>query len=253
MQCFCDGSARHNFTVGREAPPFASSGNDVGPAWWQPQCRMSYYEYYDRETHSYGGCLVGRPLRTVRAWDFASVSAMACDACTADSRCSGWRTVDNVTATLYTGRLRQSDERCIGGEKWVSPWGSSWGSAGDLGGFWFSTPQQGMCADGAPLGTGGCTWRVVEATYRNASCVDKRVDAAIEDYGSRCFETCAKPLNRTGDCYLACYKNALLGDASYNLSAVPHAQLISHWEAGFEEGGCPAVTPAPCRGEQCGP
>ena len=36
-----------------------------------------------------------------------------------------------------------------------------------------------MCAAGRRLGEGGCSWRVVEATYRNASCVDGLVDSAV--------------------------------------------------------------------------
>jgi hypothetical protein len=61
MQCFCDGTGRHNITVGREVPP-GGNDYDVGPAYWQPQCRLSYYEYYDPLTKHYGGCLQGAQL-----------------------------------------------------------------------------------------------------------------------------------------------------------------------------------------------
>ena len=99
----------------------------------------------------------------------------------------------------------------------------------------------------------GSTWRVVEATYRNASCVDKRVDAAVEAYGTPCFATCPHPLNRTSTCYLDCYKNTLLGDAEYNITAMPPHRIVDPWVAGFGVAeGCPEITPAPCRGEQCG-
>lgn len=33
-----------------------------------------------------------------------------------------------------------------------------------VGGDWFSTPAMGECADGAPLGTNGCTWKVHQTT-----------------------------------------------------------------------------------------
>ena len=84
----------------------------------------------------------------------------------------------------------------------------------------YSTPISAECKNGAPLGADGCAWRVLTATYRNASCVDGRVDSAVEAYNTACFGHCAQPLNRTSDCYLNCYKNALLGDASLNLTAM---------------------------------
>ena len=61
---------------------------------------------------------------------------------------------------------------------------------------------------------------------------------------------------RTSDCNLDCYKNTLLGDAALNLTAMPHALIVSSWQAGFDDeaaGGCPEVQPAPCEGPQCGP
>ena len=144
-------------------------------------------------------------------------------------------------------------EACIGGVKYVSSWGgSSWGQAGDLGGSWYSTPLTAECAAGQPLGEGGCSWRVVEATYRNASCVDGLVDRAVERRGAVCFGACKQPLNRTGDCYLDCYKNTLLGDAVYNLSAMGREEIVAPWEGGFAPGGCPTVQPAACEGPQCG-
>ena len=66
--------------------------------------------------------LAGRTLRTVSAWDFASVSAKACDECDNDQKCTGWRTIDNRSATLLTGPIERSHDKCIGGEKWVDPW-----------------------------------------------------------------------------------------------------------------------------------
>ena len=58
----------------------------------------------------------------------------------------------------------------------------------------------------------------------------------MERRGAACFGTCTQPLNRTGDCYLDCYKNTLLGDAVYNLSAMGRAELVAPWEGGFAPG-----------------
>lgn len=253
FDCWCDGTARHNQTVGREAPPFHGGGSP-GPAWWVPQCRLGFYEASTPLREQPVRCVKGKALRTVQGWDFPSVTAAACDACTLDTRCNGWRTNDNRTATLLSGRVRPSrGEACIGGVKYVSSWGgSSWGQAGDLGGSWYSTPLTAECAAGQPLGAGGCSWRVVEATYRNASCVDSLVDRAVERRGAVCLGACKQPLNRTGDCYLDCYKNTLLGDAVYNLSAMGREEIVAPWEGGFAPGGCPAVQPSACEGPQCG-
>ena len=76
-----------------------------------------------------------------------------------DSACSGWRTDDNKTATLLTGHISASSDDCVGGKKHFSHHGgagTNWGSAGDLGGFWYSTPITAGCKNGAPLGTDGC-------------------------------------------------------------------------------------------------
>jgi len=253
MMCTCDGTRRHERTVGRELPPFAA-GRRVGPAAWPPQCNLAYYAG-DRHHPGVNECLDGAVLANVSGWDFMATSAAACDACTADARCTGWRTADNLTAELLTGPLAPTKAKaCIAGNKYHSRHGGgvSWGTAGSLGGFWFSTPISAECAAGAPLGTDGCAWRVVASTYRNASCVDGRVDAAVEVYGKACFESCAQPLNHTSSCYLRCYKNTLLGDPALNLTAMPHEKIVAPWKGGFDVGGCPEVTPAPCEGPQCG-
>ena len=42
MTCHCDGTSRHNKTVGRELTPFGTGGDDdLGPAYWPPQCRWA--------------------------------------------------------------------------------------------------------------------------------------------------------------------------------------------------------------------
>ena len=117
-QCHCDGTARHNKTVGREKMPYSSNGNDLGPDYWVilaavvalaavvtlagqvPQCKLSYYEYYDAKSKQYGGCLDGDGYKTVRGWDLDSTLATACDNCDSEPQCTGWRTLDNLTGQL---------------------------------------------------------------------------------------------------------------------------------------------------------
>jgi len=249
VSCWCDGTGRHNKTVGREAEPFGRTYY-VGPRWWPPQCSL---EYFSKNGTS---CVSGVPYRKVEGWSFESTAAKACDACSQDASCEGWATDDNHTAMLFRGPVNAtSAPGCIGGSKYHSRWHGGWGNAGDVGGSWYSTPVTAECAPGASLGTNGCSWRVLSVKYRNATCIDKRVDSAVEKQGSACFSTCPQPLNETADCYLQCYRNTLLGDAGYNITKMSNNMIVTPWETGFnkpENGGCPTVMPEPCKGPQCG-
>lgn len=124
----------------------------------------------------------------------------------------------------------------------------SWRS---LGGYWYSTPMISECPEGAPLGTNGCTWRIVKSIYRNASCVNGKLNDAVEKYGAACFDKCSKPLNRTGDCYLDCYKDVLQGNNS--IPRMSDKQILDPWRNAFDHGGCPTAHPSPCEGKQCEP
>ena len=103
--------------------------------------------------------------------------------------------------------------------------------------------------NGAPLGTNGCTWRLLETRkYVNATCVDLKADLAVEIHGKRCFDRCPQPLNRNTDCYLDCYRNTLMGDPYQNLTAIEPEKMIVPWKRAFEkddpsEGGCPPIRP----------
>lgn len=84
--------------------------------------------------------------------------------------------------------------------------------------------------------------------YVNATCVDAYADAAVESHGKSCFDKCPHPLNKATDCYLDCYRNTLMGDASQNLTALEPAKMIEPWEHAFVEddpknGGCPPIKP----------
>ena len=115
--------------------------------------------------------------------------------------------------------------------------------------MWYSTTKDGQCPEGAPLGTNGCSWRLVEEVkYANATCVDSKADEAIEAHGKTCFDKCPRPLNKATDCYLNCYRNTLMGDAAQNLTAVDAQAVIAPWKNAFAEddpskGGCPPVKP----------
>jgi hypothetical protein len=119
-----------------------------------------------------------------------------------------------------------------------------------FGGHWYSTLKAGMCPTGAALGTNGCTWREISSLYKNATCVNTKVDASVEKYGKNCFSGCSQPLNRTSDCYLGCYERAV--------GKMPAQDVVGPWLKAFEkedpsEGGCAIITPLPCKGEMCDP
>ena len=70
------------------------------------------------------------------------------------------------------------------------------GGIGAAGGNWFSHPINGKCKDGEPVGTNGCTWRVIERNQIiNASCMYSHIDAAVEAKAPSCFQACPQPTN----------------------------------------------------------
>lgn len=151
-------------------------------------------------------------------------------------------------------------ERTVGVEFRKGASGVSTFPTGNLGGLWYSTPIAGECALGAPVGTNGCTWRVVkDVKYANASCVDGKISASVEKYGAKCFDSChsaGQPLNRTSDCYFECYRHVLKGDAGFK--TIPNELIVGPWSDAFKyddpsEGGCPYEAPQPCKGNQCDP
>lgn len=243
--CWCDGTRRHEKTVGREPMPFAHSYTP-GPKWWPAVCSMDYAQLKT------SACVAGKVYKQVRGWSFESTAAMACDACSKDVHCTGWATTDNRTAELFLGKLTPSGDACLGGAKYESKY--HFGTIGQVGGLWYTTPVAGECAQGKPLGTDGCSWRMVSYQYKNASCVDKLVDGEVEAHGKACFNTCMQPLNRTSNCYLHCYRNTMIGDPSYNISAMKDDQIVKSFERGFADDRlCALVQPAHCSGPQCGP
>ena len=265
FNCWCDRTAR---TVGRVEAPGATGIHSNMPPGYPPQCAGGFAPMGNATGQGQAACIDGgagvAPARVIGpAWSFESAASMGCQACFDDPSCTGWRSLDNVTVELFHTPLRNVSapggaSSCVGGARHRSHYGgSNWyglvrmGGCGEHGctNIWYSTPETAECAPGAPLGTDGCAWRLIETKqYVNATCVDKQADAAVEVHGKRCFDTCPQPLNRATDCYLDCYRNTLMGDAAQNLSAVDPDAMIAGWKTAFSEndpakGGCPPVKP----------
>ena len=118
-----------------------------------------------------------------------------------------------------------------------------------LEGSWISTPAAGECATGLRPGDGrsNCTWRAVATeTVVNYTCANSRVGAAVIGANPACFAPCPDgrspfPRNAT-DCWLRCYFNTLLGNATYGLPGMNKSDVVAPFERAFapeEQGGCP--------------
>lgn len=165
VMCFCE---RANKTVGRESRGW-NHGHGVGGL--PPQCGYDMQRLVSR-------CVDGTLQQAVSAklGGAKAVEELLCEACGVEPSCTGW-TVDSLT----TGRtfsnktaLKNATKTasCISAVRTRSRYGPSgggpnWYSVVDsMGGHWYSTPTAGMCVAGAPLGTGGCTWRSVKPPHR---------------------------------------------------------------------------------------
>ena len=205
--CWCD---RTDKSVGRQRAPGSTGHHSympIGPGQYPPQCSGGYLPLdYDDHTE---GCIDGgaevAPYRTLAAWSFESAASMACQACYTDDDCTGWRSLDNRTVELFRTPLRNvtapggKGSSCVGARRHKSRWGGggSWYGLTNLGqcdgsgctNMWYSTRAGAQCAPGKPLGTDGCSWRLIETKgYYNATCVDDWADAAIETHGKGCFD-----------------------------------------------------------------
>jgi len=252
FNCWCDRTYR---SVGRERSPFGRGSQNYFPKEWTPQCKTGDFWVATLP----GRCVTGIPYKRLQGWSEASALALACKECSGEEKCSGWTLgADGKSAWLFQGRpwYRPCPEgqRRYSAFKWINPnpWmRNAWLDVGDIGGHWYSmTDDGGECRSGVPVGTDGCTWRVVETrSYKNATCVDTHADAAVEEYGKVCFDSCPRPLNRNTDCYLDCYRNVLVGDASLNITKPPASLVVDPWlralmEDDPEKGGCPPEEPS---------
>ena len=190
--CWCD---RTFISAGREAAP-GSSGKAFSdmPNGYPPQCSGGFLPLpsigcIDTGSHP--------PYKRLQAWSFDSAASMGCQECYNDAQCTGWRSTDNASvelfsAPLYNVSIPAGAASCVGAVRHASDWsGGNWFGISHLGGCkgkagctneWYSTTKEGQCSPGQPLGTNGCSWRLVEERkYANASCVDAHADAVSPD------------------------------------------------------------------------
>lgn len=152
------------------------------------------------------------------------------------------------------------DQRAVGRERRLASFNQSNLSIAwrNLGGNWYSTPVAGQCPAGKPVGTNGCTWRVLEDFYKSAPCVNGKVADTVEAHVPECFNACPQPSNHTTPCYYGCYKLALEGDAKRGVKPLTTEAIVTPWLNAFKvddpkHGGCPKITPPRCHGAQCDP
>jgi hypothetical protein len=232
------------------------------------------------ECAEFGGCISGRTIEEVQGWSADSAAALACEACTHHPNCTGWAVnAENWTATLFASPLViDNHTSCVMGfiypyvrDQWKQdvehvsetfaaidalPWDAvrMYGTE-DSGGSWFSTTGRGQCVAGAPLGTDGCTWRVLAApTYINAVCAYGRIRSAVERHAPECFAACPQPLDSASFCYMRCYVSAFAGNPGLNITRIDSSRVRDAFAGGFAaDAGCEYVEPLPCVGAQCSP
>lgn len=127
-----------------------------------------------------------------------------------------------------------------------------------IGGTWWSFFNESYCDDGAPVGTKGCAWRVVELHKTvNNSCLQNHVYSAIEAYQptAACYANCtagAGPGRNVSDpCWVRCTYAAVLGPdggtPSGTIGGMPITDIQAGWDKAFGSvtaGGCPDLTDA---------
>lgn len=141
------------------------------------------------------------------------------------------------------------DYECNGHHRHENIWESYISELGcHLNGTWYSTREEGECKPGAtPASDPNCFWKVKqEGRTVNASCVDGNVIAVVEKVRPDCFKACPQPTNQTSSCYLRCFFNTMVGNASAKLEAMPAADILRPFTNSFSSsdpatGGCPSV------------
>ncbi len=250
--CYC---GRANKTVGRVQRTSHYHGHHGGPPppkWWPGQSKCPSIIPV-----SSGFCMNGTVDHVLK-----DASPAECCAACSDSTCIGWSYPtglgdgDKGDCEIYKDPMTHShggNDACFTAYK--EHHGSSHGgyiSSSVLGGWWYSTPAAGECTGSATPGDGsGCTWRMLSAEkYANASCVDEKVDAAVEKFNAACFEACPGGVaNATSECYLGCYGDALNGKVvNGKMKKMEVKDVTGPWVQAFtsdepDAGGCPRVQP----------
>jgi hypothetical protein len=255
--CYCP-NGRGNQTVGRvHRESYHGHGGHPPPppVWWPTeQCAAVGLQ------PSGGYCINGTVSKTLPG----ATPAECCAACST-SQCVGWGMQNGLDGEgkgdcqLMTEPMRYHragpGSKCIAAYKEHHGGGGGYISGGVLGGYWYSTPALGECKGAARPGDGsGCTWRLVAAEkYANATCVNGKVDAAVEAYNRACFAKCpGGAANSTSGCYLTCYDQAINGGGSPAVKKMPTEQVTGPWVTALAvddpaEGGCAALHPRALR------
>ena len=115
--------------------------------------------------------------------------------------------------------------------------------------MWYSHPGPGNC-DSHP--GPNCTWRIAETVkVVNASCVHQHLIDFVIAKDPSCFQQCTPdPTDVTTDCFLKCFFNVAVANATLGTLGMNASELIRPWTAAFESEdpalmGCPALPAYP--------
>lgn len=119
-------------------------------------------------------------------------------------------------------------------------------AANILPGMWYSTQKIGNCDEPSSL---KCMWRSAKTVkIANATCVNDRVVALVEQTGKQCFNACG-PKKVTSDCYITCFMQTVLGNTTAGTPPkVAASRIMQIFNAAFtsddpSKGGCPSLPP----------
>jgi hypothetical protein len=121
-------------------------------------------------------------------------------------------------------------------------------------GNWYSSREEGDCG-ASPVGTGGCTWRLVAVEkIVTLACHNLVYFGAVQAASPACFSGCgADATNSSAPCWVDCFYQTVLGAAAGTpggaVGGMPLPTLAAAWALPFassdpSKGGCPAVKPA---------
>lgn len=113
-------------------------------------------------------------------------------------------------------------------------------------GYWVSTLKQGMCSSGSTPGS--CSWKVLQTTTVNETCLRNSIMATVEAAAPGCFTGCG-PRNVTSSCWIGCFFDTILGPEARTSNMLPLGGISldavqGAWEKAFaqtQEGGCPRL------------
>ena len=227
---------------------------------WPQQCLDDFYAITGR-------VFAGKPDRTLDDVD----EGECCSACSATKRsvlsgCGGYTYHEmNRTCEMFGVFSRpihpapdahtRSGMNLKGTPYW-SPLGSSTSQlAVLLNGSWYSTREEGECAEGQVPGKDDCWWRTVEQTSNvNSSCVNGNLLKTVQKARPECWDACGPDAkNMSSECFIKCVFETIVGNKTSKVPPMKKETLVNAFESSFvsddPEYGCPQVPPcpAPCR------